>query len=326
LRLASSGRAKINYEIEYENSRARGFARWRPTKRTLERLPHLIDVVEEYRDQWPITSRQILYRLIALDLGFKKDDIDWVERVVNRGRRANLIPWRAIEDGRSIRSSPFEVTRKAEFRDWLSDVIDTQVQIDRQRGQGQVVELWVEAQGMVPQARRIAHQYGVSVYSSGGDTTVSARHSAFERIERRLADEKRGTVILHVGDLDPDGVALFNVIRKDIGQFILDSGVCPTHDEARRALTVVRTAITHEQIDRYGISSQRVKRRKRMPHYPWDITVQVEALAPDQLADELRTAITEWIDQDVLDATIETRLRGELHLGVTTGFGPALGK
>lgn len=50
---------------------AKGFAPWKPKPET---LPFLVDVIEAYRDDWPLAQRSWLYRLIAKKGWLKVDE------------------------------------------------------------------------------------------------------------------------------------------------------------------------------------------------------------------------------------------------------------
>lgn len=70
----------------------------------------------------------------------------------------------------------------------------------------------------MPQIHRVASEYSVPVYSASGLHVVSgARH-----IARRALREDRPTLLLHVGDYDPSGVATFDHIPKDGAVFVAE--------------------------------------------------------------------------------------------------------
>src|SRR4051812_28487904 len=82
-----------------------GYAPWAPRGATLEMLEQIDAVLEEHRDYWPITPRQVLYRLMAAGQAVKAD----AERIGDylvRARRAGMIEWDAIGDGRTESAVP----------------------------------------------------------------------------------------------------------------------------------------------------------------------------------------------------------------------------
>ena len=181
-------------------------------------------------------------------------------------------------------------TEVADTYDGPSDFLDRERQYverhyrrDRLAGQGHRVEVWCEAAGMVPQLVRVAQPYGVAVYSSGGFDSTTAKYET----ARRLATESRPTVILHVGDLDPSGVAVFDALAEDLTAFVsgLD-GPVPT---------LSRLAVTPEQVTALGLATAPPKETDRRGGFTGE-TTQAEAIAPDELADIIRDAIASHLD------------------------------
>ena len=50
----------------YPNRRPLGLAKWKPQAPTLPLVAAISQVLDEYRDFWPLTARQVYYRLIGL--------------------------------------------------------------------------------------------------------------------------------------------------------------------------------------------------------------------------------------------------------------------
>ena len=67
-----------------------------------------------------------------------------------------------------------------------------------------------------------------------------------------------------------------------------------------RSAPFVRVAVTEEQIERLELPSAPPKSTDRRSVFTDTRTVQCEAIPPDQLQAEIRAAIEEWIDLDVL--------------------------
>ncbi|NOR20936.1 MAG: hypothetical protein GQ538_12715 [Xanthomonadales bacterium] len=53
---------------------AKGFAPWKPKPETFPFLADVIEIIEAYRDDWPLTQRSWLYRLIAKKGWLKVDE------------------------------------------------------------------------------------------------------------------------------------------------------------------------------------------------------------------------------------------------------------
>lgn len=166
--------------------------------------------------------------------------------------------------------------------------------------------MWVEAGGMVPQAARVAHPYGVPVQSCGGFDSVTAKHKA----AMRIAHDRRPCNVLHIGDHDPSGIALFNAAAEDVVAFV--AGLGGGHVE------FVRVAVNPDQAEVHDLPGSAPKATDQRGGFA-GLTYQAEALDPADLARYLRQAIEQHTDltlhADVLEA--ERRERDELVATVT---------
>src|SRR5437870_1547647 len=159
---------------DYGRSRPRGYASWRPRAKTEVLLGQVLAVLDEYEDYLPLTVRQIFYRLVA-SYGYEKTELAYnrlAEHLV-RARRARLIPFGAIrDDGVVSYSSPWHDGVEEFWNDTGRRIRD--YRRDRQAGQRLRIELWCEAAGMAPQLARVADDYSVPVFSSGGFASLTA--------------------------------------------------------------------------------------------------------------------------------------------------------
>jgi len=283
-------------------TRVRGLAAWNPSGKTSALLTQIDAILSEYRDHLPLTIRQIFYRLVA-SCGYPKDahGYERLTELLNRARRSGRVSFAVIRDDGGTQIDHDGYSGKTHFLRALRYSAQTFAR-DRLEGQPCRVELWCEAAGMVPQLARVAEPYGISVYSSGGFESVTEKHGAAER----FVDEERSTVVLHVGDHDPSGVALFAALNEDVTQMCADLG-------APGCVAFVRVVVTPAQIEKYGLPEAPAKVTDRRGHWEGG-TVQAEALAPDQLADEVGRAIEAQIDRGALARirAIEAAERGEL--------------
>jgi hypothetical protein len=291
--------------------RPKGYAAWRPQRRTVALLDQVSPILDEYEDYLPMTVRQLFYRLVGA-YGYDKTELAYnrlAEHLV-RARRARIIPFDAIRDD-GVVTYPSE---------WYADVDAFSNETgrrarnywrDRQEGQRQRLELWTEAAGMAPQLARVAHDYSIPVYSTGGFSSLTA--------VRQIVDRALGhhhTILLHVGDYDPSGEAIFDAIGADAIAFLeADKRVASQTIEARRV------ALTADQVAAFDLATAPAKATdSRTKNWAGSETCQLEALAPDQLATVVRTAIETLIDTDMLNAQLahEQDDRAEL-LGLPPG-------
>ena len=272
--------------------RPMGYAPWSPRGPTLELIEQITSVLDDHRDYWPIVPRQILYRLMGRGLA-EKDDEENIGTHLTRARRAGLIPWEAIGDGRTEMLIPVVCDDPEAFYAEMRASASV-YRLDRQRGQQVYIEVFVEAAGAVEQVyRTTGDAYGVPVYSGSGFNTVTALREVVLRAEEREIP----TTVLIVGDYDPAGRDIRERVADDIAAFIRDGhpGV---------SVDVQTIALTEAQIDERELIRQPMDEKKRAKHFetgrwPHDWTVQLEALAPDALAGIIIASIEAMTDADI---------------------------
>lgn len=261
-------------------TRARGFAAWRPQAESLSLLRDVQAVLATFRAYLPVTIRQVFYRLVST-VGYPKDENAYGRlcETLNRARRAGLLDWDAIrDDGFTKRAASFWDSPA----DWAEAVVASakRYRRDRQAGQDRRLVLWCEAGGMVPQLERVASEYSVPVYSSGGFDSVTAKHE----VAVEFSQLGRATV-LHIGDLDPSGVHMYGSLDEDVRAFL---------DRLGGDVRFIRLAVTRDQVERMSLPTAPPKLTDRRS-FVGD-TVQAEAIPPDELARLVRAAIVERFD------------------------------
>ncbi|HKJ35724.1 MAG TPA: hypothetical protein VKA36_04080, partial [Solirubrobacterales bacterium] len=68
------------------SKRDRGYVPWNPYTKSKATLEHVLSIMDEYRAHWPITNRQVVYRMMGR-FGYSKSDADHIYYVLDRGRR-----------------------------------------------------------------------------------------------------------------------------------------------------------------------------------------------------------------------------------------------
>lgn len=270
-------------------TRPRGFAPWKPDAGSRALLDDVRGVLATFRAFLPVTVRQIFYRLVATR-GFPKSEQAYkgLGEVLVRARRAGLVAWEDIRDDGFTRREP---TSWADPAEWGETVLDSakSYRLDRQRGQERKLVLWCEAAGMVPQLERIARDYSVPVYSSGGFDSVTAKHDVAEEFSALGS-----AVVLHVGDLDPSGVHMFGSLDEDVRAFLEAMG---------GSVQFTRLAVTRDHVAEFNLPTAPPKKTDRRK-FTGD-TVQAEAIPPDELARIVRDAILVRLDREILAGVLK---------------------
>lgn len=268
--------------------RPRGYiADYRPQERTKVLLGDILAVLEEYREHLPLTSRQIFYRLVGA-YGYEKTEAFYGKLChhIALARRGREIPFSAIRDD-GVTTYHLEHYNDADdFRFHLRWKAKN-YRRNLLAGQAVHVEVWCEAAGMLTQLAKVAERYSVQAYSSSGFDSLSAKKAIAERV----CDEGRRAIILHLGDYDPSGVAMFNAAAEDVTAFVMA-------DRAHGDVSVEfrRVCLTAEQVEQFNLPTAPAKATDSRTKAWWGETCQLEALAPNQIADLLRAAIEEVLD------------------------------
>jgi hypothetical protein len=155
-----------------KRSRPVGYAPWSPRAQTRETLDQIVSVLDDHREYWPITPRQVLYRLMGRGQA-TKGDAERIGDYIVRGRRAGFIAWEAIGDGRTESMVPVVCDDPEAFFAEMRQSASV-YRLDRQEGQPVYIEVVVEAAGAVEQVFRTTVDYGVPVLSGSGFVAVDA--------------------------------------------------------------------------------------------------------------------------------------------------------
>jgi hypothetical protein len=299
--------------------RPKGYAPWRPQGKTVVIIAQVQDILTEYRAELPLTARQIFYRLVGA-YGYSKDERAY-ERLTNilvRARRARMIAFESIrDDGASVMASRHYDGEEA----FYSHVLELGKGYERDKLATQKIDvrIYCEAAGMMPQISRVSSRYSVPVYSCSGFDSLTAKYDLFQDIASAFTYRGRRTVVLHLGDYDPSGENIFDVIEEDVHAFLLSA--IPHKDPGLVAL-FKRVALTPEMIDEYDLPTAPAKRSdSRSKRWGGRETCQLEALPPDVLSGVLAATIESYLDAEILkaDREAEAEERRRIARALPTG-------
>ena len=263
--------------------RVRGYAPWQPRPDTEAVLRASLAVLDEYRQHLPMTLRQVFYRLVGTAM-IGKTEADYARlcEMMNRARRAGLVPWDVIRDDGADIDAPTGYISPEHF---IAEALDADYYRRRPReGQPLNVLVLTEAAGMLPMVANAVRDLGASVASSGGFDSVTFKRSLAERAR------KESLAILHVGDHDPSGVHVYSSLVEDVSAFAID---LPGRIEFDRV------AVLPSHIEQYDLPTAPPKKTDRRS-FDGD-TVQAEALPPDVLVSLVRQAVIERTDMALME-------------------------
>jgi hypothetical protein len=265
-------------------------------------LDAVLRVLDEQRDYWPLSDRQIHYRLLGPDAPlthaskpgsrYRNDKSSYrkLTDLLARGRIAGLISWDAIEDVTRPVETHAAFWNPAEFFRQQFDVFLKGYWRNRQQSQPHHIEIVAEKLTVQTILQRVAQEYTIPLTISRGMSSLPPKKAIEERF---LASEKDLLILLVVSDLDPAGDAIAaDLVKSFRRDFSLD-------------IEAYKVALTIEQVEDFGLAPS-MEAKDTSPTYQsfverYGITeaYELEAMDPADLADTLETAIKEVLDIDL---------------------------
>ena len=244
-------------------------------------------VIDNLRNYWPLTLRQIYYQLVAAEVientigAYRK-----VSGLLVAARLDDMVPWDAMEDrSRSMLISAGWSDQAAFVADEREKFLDG-YRRDLLQSQDKALELWVEKDALSRVCHDVALPYCVPVIVARGFSSVSYVNDCKQRIEANTADGK-ATVILYFGDMDPSGWSM------------LDSMMVTLQDDMGLGDQVVprRCALTPEIIDLHNLPHDPTALKANDPRAEkyvaqfGELAVELDALPPATLQAIIRRSI-----------------------------------
>lgn len=250
---------------------------------SLELIGLVNRVIEEYEAQgYELTLRQAYYQLVARGyIPNNERSYKNIGNLINDGRLAGLIDWRAITDRtRNMRqnshwSTPPEVIASAKYSYML----------DKWEGQPNYVEVWVEKDALVDVVGQICRSLDVPYFSCRGYTSQSEMWAASRRFINQGHRNRR--IIIHLGDHDPSGIDMTRDIQERLELFDAD-------------VYVKRVALTMEQIETFNPPPNPAKLTdsrcgKYISEYGYK-SWELDALEPKVITDLIRDEVMKYRD------------------------------
>lgn len=242
------------------------------------------EIISEYaRQGYVLTLRQLYYQFVSRDLiPNNQKEYKRLGSVINDARLAGEIDWTAIEDRtREMRSSPHwgspaEIMRAAA----------QSYALDKWEGQPYRVIVAFEKDALLGVFERVCNELDLPYFSCRGYVSQSEMWSMAQMLQGYI-EKGQTPVILHFGDHDPSGIDMTRDIRDRLELFM-------------GGADVDRLALTWEQIRLYNPPPNPAKTTDaRYASYQaefGDESWELDALAPDVLADLVRNEVERYLD------------------------------
>lgn len=291
--------------------RSRGYiSDYHPQAKTLRLLDDVQGVLNEYRAYWPLSCRQIFYRLVSTVAHYPKTEVFYGKLChhMANARRARVIPFHAIRDDGVTTYGLDHYDDEDDFRRRVRQMGENYKR-NKLASQGFHMEVWCEAAGMLPQVSDVAEPFSVQAYSSSGFDSLTAK----KRLADRICANGKPAIILHLGDFDPSGVSIFDSVAEDVTAF-----VAADRPWATVSVRFERVALTAAQVKLYDLPTAPPKATDTRTKSWTGDTCQLEALPPNVISDILRNHIAQHFDDAIfnLETEIERTERSSIALAL----------
>lgn len=264
-------------------------------------------ILNEYRNMgYRLSLRQLYYQLVARD--YIENSVKSYKRIgnlISDARLAGLLDWGMIEDrGRetvipTAWNSPAEIVRAAA----------SQFRVNRWEGQPCYVEVMVEKDALSGILEPVCRDLHIRFTANKGYSSSSAMYEAGKRIHRAKmhVDEVH---IFYLGDHDPSGIDMTRDIAERLGLFTY-AFIEPDK--------VHRLALNWDQVEQWQPPENPAKetdsRYEMYVHEFGESSWELDAVEPRTLADLVRNAVMELIDEDQWNEVLqrEQNMREELE-------------
>jgi hypothetical protein len=275
-------------------------------------------ILEEQREYWPLSDRQIHYRLLGEDAPLthaSKGDSRYVNDktsyrkltdLLARARINALIPWQAIEDSTRPVDLHTAFANPAEFfRQELNNFLRGYWR-NRLQSQPDHIEIVAEKLTVRTILQKVALEYTMPLTISRGMSSLPPKKAIQERY---IISRKKKLILLVVSDLDPAGDAIAEDLVKSFRR-----------DFYIHNIEAYKVALTIDQVSEFDLTPS-MEAKDTSPTYPafvekYGITdaYELEALAPSDLADTLETAINKVLDIDLYNQELAAEEVDSAHI------------
>ena len=263
----------------------------------------LLDIVVAMK---PMTVRQVFYQATVRGIVEKTEGgYAKVQSDLATMRRNSMLPYSWLADNTRWQRKPqtFESVEQA--------LLDT-AKFYRKSLWSEAdcyVEIWLEKDALSGVVMPVTSMYDVPLMVARGYASLSFLHTAAEYI----ASLDVPTFIYHLGDYDPSGVNAGEKIEQTLKEMAPEAEI---HFR--------RMAVTPDQISAWSLPSRPTKKTDSRAKSFGDVSVELDAIPPQQLRDLVEAAINRHLPQDQLCVLQEAeRSERELLSGLVDRIGRA---
>lgn len=258
--------------------RARSIKRSRSTKAEVEvRREALLEIIEDGR---PMTVRQVFYQATVRALVEKAETgYSKVQTDLTLMRRAGDLPYDYLADNTRWQ-------RKPRTFGGVKEALEDTARFYRKSLWANAdcyVEIWLEKDALAGVIYPVTSMFDVSLMVARGYASLSFLYSAAEYIN----DLDVPAYIYHLGDFDPSGVNAGEKIEETLRELAPDADIW-----------FERIAVTRGQIEIWDLPTRPTKTSDTRSKGFGNISVELDAIEPNQLRELVQTAIEEHLPAD----------------------------
>jgi hypothetical protein len=264
------------------------------SKAKLPLLNAALAVADAHRDFWPLSVRQIHYRLLGAhaplkhaskpDSRYENDKASYnaLTELLARARIEGRFPWSAIEDETRPEERNDDFWNVGDFGQAALKGFMEGYQRNRQQTQPAHIEIVAEKLTVRAILSDIAADYSIPLSIARGHNGPTFKRKIAQRFRR---SKKAELILLAVTDLDPAGEAIVQNFRDD---FEDDHGIYAEQ------ITIIRAGLNMERVDlldltpSYDTGDKEISTKAAYEaKYGTTDAYELEAMAPEDLQDAL---------------------------------------
>jgi ParB-like nuclease domain len=277
-----------------------------------------LSAINELREYWPLTVRQVHYRLLndppmrhasKPESQYQNDRKSYGDLcdLLARARLSNRVPWQAIIDETRPVSGTNYYQNASEFVDRETQWFLRGYRRNLMQSQADHIELIAEKLTVQSIIKPIADQYCIPMTIGRGYCSLEPRRA----IASRFASSGKDRLILLVAsDLDPDGESIAESFARSIRD-----------DFDIADVKAIKCLLTMEQVSKWSLPPNGMEAKKTSGQYTayrtkygTDRVYELEAIEPARMQSSLIETIDSIIDPLAFNAEIDQEKRDAAHL------------
>ena len=270
--------------------------RFKWTKKQIDRLNHVTDILHQLKKYKPLTLRQIYYQLVGK--GYIENNVSqyvMLSTLIKWARIDGYINWEDVEDRVRVYHGSTGWSNISHFIQRHISYFLTGYDRDLMQDQKKYIEIWIEKDALSSIFVKVASEYRIPVVVCRGFASVSFLNDFIERM-KYYKNHGKENVMLYFGDFDPSGVAMLDAIEETL----------MTELNAPE-INFKRIALMKNDIMKYKLPhnpNALKKKDTRAANYVekyGEIAVELDALSPIVLEKKIEDAILSEIDVNILE-------------------------